>query len=179
MEENKIQYTKSEDIGTILYIAINNEYKGLIIISDEIKEDSKGLVKNLKNLGVKKTVMLTGDKKTVGEDVGEKLRLDEVYTELLPDGKVKKVEKLMQEKTEKGKQNTDPPHAEGFYIKSVLCFSKPIKDSFGDNHQSIKWLGERDNTQHAGTNLNHTAALGKKSHQGSCHKKQDNTTNTH
>ena len=103
MEENKIQYTKSEDIGTILYIAINNEYKGLIIISDEIKEDSKGLVKNLKNLGVKKTVMLTGDKKTVGEDVGEKLRLDEVYTELLPDGKVEKVEKLMQEKTEKGK----------------------------------------------------------------------------
>lgn len=103
MEENKIQYTKSEDIGTILYIAINNEYKGLIIISDEIKEDSKGLVKNLKNLGVRKTVMLTGDKKTVGEDVGEKLRLDEVYTELLPDGKVEKVEKLMQEKTEKGK----------------------------------------------------------------------------
>lgn len=103
MEENKVQYTKSEDIGTILYIAINNEYKGLIIISDEIKADSKGLVKNLKNLGVKKTVMLTGDKKTVGEDVGEKLRLDEVYTELLPDGKVEKVEKLMQEKTEKGK----------------------------------------------------------------------------
>lgn len=103
MEENKIQYTKSEDIGTILYIAINNEYKGLIIISDEIKEDSKGLAKNLKNLGVKKTVMLTGDKKTVGEDVGEKLGLDEVYTELLPDGKVEKVEKLMQEKTEKGK----------------------------------------------------------------------------
>ena len=103
MEENKIQYTKSEDVGTILYIAINNEYKGLIIISDEIKEDSKGLVKNLKNLGVKKTVMLTGDKKTVGEDVGEKLKLDEVYTELLPDGKVEKVEKLMQEKTEKGK----------------------------------------------------------------------------
>ena len=103
MEENKIQYTKSEDVGTILYIAINNEYKGLIIISDEIKEDSKGLAKNLKNLGVRKTVMLTGDKKTVGEDVGEKLGLDEVYTELLPDGKVEKVEKLMQEKTEKGK----------------------------------------------------------------------------
>ena len=103
MEENKIKYTKSEDVGTILYIAINNEYKGLIIISDEIKEDSLGLVKNLKNLGVKKTVMLTGDKKTVGEDVGEKLGLDEVYTELLPDGKVEKVEKLMQEKTENGK----------------------------------------------------------------------------
>ena len=103
MEENKIKYTKSEDVGTILYVAINNEYKGLIIISDEIKEDSKELVKNLKNLGVKKNVMLTGDQKTVGEDVGEKLGLDEVYTELLPDGKVEKVEKLMREKTEKGK----------------------------------------------------------------------------
>ena len=103
MEENKIKYTKSEDIGTILYVAINNEYKGLIIISDEVKEDSLGLMKDLKNLGVKKTVMLTGDKKTVGEDVGERLGLDEVYTELLPDGKVEKVEKLMQEKTEKGK----------------------------------------------------------------------------
>ena len=103
MEENKIQYTKSEDVGTILYIAINNKYKGLIIISDEIKEDALGLMKNLRNLGVKKTVMLTGDKKTVGEDVGEKLGLDEVYTELLPDGKVEKVESLMREKTEKGK----------------------------------------------------------------------------
>lgn len=103
MEENKIKYTKSEDIGTILYIAINNEYKGLIIISDEIKEDSYKLVKTLKSLGVKKTIMLTGDKKTVGEDVGRKISLDEVYTELLPDGKVEKVEKLMREKTEKGK----------------------------------------------------------------------------
>ena len=103
MEENKIEYTKSEDIGTILYVAINNEYKGLIIISDEIKEDSLGLIKKLKDLGVKKTVMLTGDKKTVGEAVGEKIGLDEVYTELLPDGKVEKVENLMREKTEKGK----------------------------------------------------------------------------
>ena len=99
MEENKIEYTKSEDIGTILYVAINNKYKGLIIISDEIKEDSLGLIKNLKDLGVKKTVMLTGDKKTVGEAVGEKIGLDEVYTELLPDGKVEKVESLMREKT--------------------------------------------------------------------------------
>lgn len=103
MEENKIQYTKCEDIGTILYIAINNKYAGLIIISDEIKEDSYKLVKSLKNLGVKKTVMLTGDKKTVGNYVGEKLKIDEVYAELLPDGKVKKVESLMREKSKEGK----------------------------------------------------------------------------
>ena len=103
MEENKIQYTKSEDVGTILYVAVDNKYVGLIIISDEIKEDSKNLVKKLKELGVKKTVMLTGDKKQVGENVAEKLGIDEVYTELLPDGKVEKVEELMKEKTEKGK----------------------------------------------------------------------------
>lgn len=90
MEENKIQYTKSEDIGTILYIAINNEYKGLIIISDEIKEDSKGLVKNLKNLGVKKTVMLTGDKKTVGEDVEKSLVLTKSIQNCYQTGKLRR-----------------------------------------------------------------------------------------
>ena len=103
MQENKVQYTKSEDIGTVLYIAINNNYVGLIIISDEIKEDSLKTVKKLKQLGVEKTVMLTGDKKTVGEDVAKKIELDEVYTELLPDEKVEEIEKLMQEKTERGK----------------------------------------------------------------------------
>lgn len=80
---------------------------------------------------------------------------------------------------EKGKQNTDSPHAEGFYIKSVLCFPKPIKDSLRDNHQSIKWLGERDNTQHASTNLNHTAALGKKSHKGLATKNKITPLTTH
>ena len=103
MQENKVKYTKSEDIGTVLYIAINNNYVGLIIISDEIKEDSLKMVRKLKQLGVEKTVMLTGDKKTVGEDVAKKIELDEVYTELLPDGKVEEIEKLMQEKTERGK----------------------------------------------------------------------------
>lgn len=103
MQENKVKYTKSEDIGTVLYIAINNNYVGLIIISDEIKEDSLKMVRKLKQLGIKKTVMLTGDKKTVGEDVAKKIELDEVYTELLPDGKVEEIEKLMQEKTERGK----------------------------------------------------------------------------
>ena len=103
MDENNINYVKSQEIGTIMYIAINNEYKGLIIISDEIKEDSLEMVQKLKKLGVRKTVMLTGDKKTVGESVAKKLGIDEVYTELLPDGKVKEVENLMKEKSEKGK----------------------------------------------------------------------------
>lgn len=103
MDENNINYVKSQEVGTVMYIAVNNEFKGLIIISDEIKEDSLKLVQKLKKLGVRKTVMLTGDKKSVGESVAKKLGIDEVYTELLPDGKVKKVENLMKEKSEKGK----------------------------------------------------------------------------
>ena len=103
MDENNINYVKSKEVGTVMYIAVNNEFKGLIIISDEIKEDSLKLVQKLKKLGVRKTVMLTGDKKSVGESVAKKLGIDEVYTELLPDGKVKKVENLMKEKSEKGK----------------------------------------------------------------------------
>ena len=103
MDENNINYLKSQEVGNVMYIAINNEFKGLIIISDEIKEDSLKLVQKLKKLGVRKTVMLTGDKKSVGESVAKKLGIDEVYTELLPDGKVKKVENLMKEKSEKGK----------------------------------------------------------------------------
>ena len=103
MDKNNINYVKSQEVGTIMYIAVNNEYKGLITISDEIKEDSLKLVQKLKKLGVRKTVMLTGDKKSVGESVAKKLGIDEVYTELLPDGKVKKVENLMKEKSEKGK----------------------------------------------------------------------------
>ena len=103
MDENNINYAKSQEVGTVMYIAVNNEYKGLITISDEIKEDSLKLVQKLKKLGVRKTVMLTGDKKSVGENVAKKLGIDEVYTELLPDGKVKKVENLMKEKSEKGK----------------------------------------------------------------------------
>ena len=103
MDENNINYVKSKEVGTVMYIAVNNEFKGLIIISDEIKEDSLKLVQKLKKIGVRKTVMLTGDKKSVGESVAKKLGIDEVYTELMPDGKVKEVENLMKEKSEKGK----------------------------------------------------------------------------
>ena len=103
MKQNNIEYKKCEDIGTILYIAINNKYVGFILISDEIKEDSFKMIEELNKIGVKKTVMLTGDKKNVGEDVAKKLGINEVFTELLPDGKVQKVEELLKEKSENGK----------------------------------------------------------------------------
>ena len=103
MEQAKINYEKLTDIGTILYVAIDNKFAGYIVIADKIKDDSKKTIEILKENGIKKTVMLTGDKKQVGENVADILGLDEVYTELLPDGKVKKVEELLKQKSEKGK----------------------------------------------------------------------------
>ena len=94
MQDNGITFEKSEDIGTILYMAVDNVYVGFILISDKIKEDSKKAIRDLKSSN-KKVVMLTGDKKEVGDDVGKKLELDKVYSELLPDGKVKIVEELI------------------------------------------------------------------------------------
>ena len=103
MKEKNIQYTKCNEIGTILYVAIENEFAGYIVIADKVKKDSAKAISNLKNMNIKKTVMLTGDKKEVGENIAERLRIDEVYTELLPDGKVKKVEELLKEKDAKAK----------------------------------------------------------------------------
>ena len=103
MIESRIEYNKSTEIGTILYVAIDNKFAGYIVIADKIKDDSKKTIEILKENNIKKTVMLTGDKKQVGEHVADILGLDEVYTELLPDGKVKKVEELLKQKNEKGK----------------------------------------------------------------------------
>ena len=103
MNEKQINFTKYDGIGTILYIAIDGKYAGYIVIADKIKEDSKRAIKNLKKNNIKQTVMLTGDRKDVGENVAKELELDKVYTELLPDGKVQKVEDLLKEKSEKGK----------------------------------------------------------------------------
>ena len=103
MNEHQIIFSKCNDIGTILHVAIEREYVGYIVIADTIKEDSIVAIKELKKNNVKKTVMLTGDKKEVGESVSKELGIDEVYTELLPDGKVEKVEELLKKKSEKGK----------------------------------------------------------------------------
>ena len=103
MKEKNISYIHCNEIGTILYVAIDNKYAGYILIADKIKEDSFKAIKTLKQNNIKETVMLTGDKKEVGEKVASELKLDKVYTELLPDGKVQKVEELMKEKSEKGK----------------------------------------------------------------------------
>ena len=103
MQEKGIEYKECNDIGTILYVAVNNKFEGSIVIADKIKEDAKQTIQGLKRNNVSKTVMLTGDKKEIAEKVAKQIEIGEVYTDLLPDQKVEKVEELMKQKTEKGK----------------------------------------------------------------------------
>ncbi|MDD2260179.1 MAG: heavy metal translocating P-type ATPase [Patescibacteria group bacterium] len=103
MVSENIKYQEIETIGTVVHIAINKKYAGNIVISDEVKEDSAEAIKGLKALGIKKTVMLTGDMKAVGKKIGNQLGLDEVYSELLPADKVEKIEFLDANKSKKGK----------------------------------------------------------------------------
>ena len=103
MNEKQIKFDKCKDIGTVLYIAINGKFAGYIVISDKIKKDSKEAIEDLKKNNVKETIMLTGDRKAVGESVAKELGIDKVYTELLPNDKVKKVENILKETSENGK----------------------------------------------------------------------------
>lgn len=103
MREYNIKFTKSEKVGTIIYVAIDNKFSGTILISDKIKEDAYKTVKLLKDNNVKKIIMLTGDRKNISEDVAKELNLDECYSELLPTDKVTLTEKLMTQKSTKGK----------------------------------------------------------------------------
>ena len=91
-----------DDIGTILYVEIDNKFTGYIVISDEIKKDASKAIKGLKDVGVKKSIMLTGDIEKVGKKVGEELGLDEIYTNLLPQDKVSKFEEIIGNKKSKG-----------------------------------------------------------------------------
>ena len=103
MQEKQINFEKCNEIGTIIYVAIDKKYVGYILISDKIKEDAKLTIESLKKNNIKQTVMLTGDKKEVGESVAKELGIDKVYTELLPTDKVQKVEELLKTKSQKGK----------------------------------------------------------------------------
>ena len=103
MKEKKINFEKNNLVGTVLYVAIEEKYVGYIQIADRTKSDAIDTIKNLKKNNIKQVVMLTGDKKDVGESVAKELNLDKVYTELLPDGKVEKVESLLKEKSQEGK----------------------------------------------------------------------------
>ena len=103
MVKESIAYDDARKLGTIVYISINGKYAGHLVISDEVKEDSLSAIQELKALGIKNTVMLTGDSKAVGRKIGDILGLDEVYSELLPGDKVGRLEYFDERKSTNGK----------------------------------------------------------------------------
>ncbi len=103
MEHLGIEYIPCHSVGTIIHMAVNGTYAGHLVISDVVKPHAREAVHALKAAGVEKTVMLTGDRRKVAEKVAADLGMDEVYSELLPAGKVEKVEELIQKKAEKEK----------------------------------------------------------------------------
>lgn len=98
MEGNGIEYTTLQKCGTVVYVAVDGVYAGGIIISDEIKEDSASAISELKKNGVRKTIMLTGDRETTAKSVAENIGIDEFRSDLLPADKVSEVEKLLDKK---------------------------------------------------------------------------------
>ncbi len=103
MDRLGIPYINCHSVGTIIHMAIDGQYAGHIVISDIVKPHAKEAIAALKKAGIHKTVMLTGDTKAVADKVASELGIDEVYSELLPAGKVEKVEELLQAKPEKAK----------------------------------------------------------------------------
>ena len=103
MNEYKITFTKNQGIGTIIYIAIDNKFAGTITIADEIKKDAYKAINLFKENGIKKIVMLTGDKENISKEVADKLGIDEYHAELLPQDKVTETEKLMRKKAPNSK----------------------------------------------------------------------------
>ena len=103
MNLGNITFDKKENLGTAIYLAADGKYIGNILISDEVKEDSARAIKGMKENGVKEIVMLTGDNEAIGKNIAEKLGIDKVFTELLPNEKVEKLEEIYKTKSEKGK----------------------------------------------------------------------------
>ena len=103
MNLENIAFDKKENLGTAIYLAADGKYIGNILISDEVKEDSARAIKGMKENGVKEIVMLTGDNEAIGKNIAEKLGIDKVFTELLPNEKVEKLEEIYKTKSEKGK----------------------------------------------------------------------------
>ena len=103
MNSENIFYLPTQDVGTVVYIAVDGVYRGYIVISDEIKEDSKEAIKKLKLSGIKEVVMLTGDNEKIANKIAKELGIDKVYSNLLPNEKVDKLEEIFKEKLPKEK----------------------------------------------------------------------------
>ena len=103
MKSKNIPYQECDGIGTVIYLAKDGKFAGSILIADTIKPETEDAIRGLKAAGIRRTVMLTGDRKAVGEAVAAKVGIDQAYTELLPADKVQKVEEMLAEMTGKRK----------------------------------------------------------------------------
>lgn len=101
MDSVGVQWHDCHTVGTIVHVAVDSVYMGHLVIADEIKQDARATIAELKSIGVHKTVMLTGDMEQVGRAVGESLGIDEIHTQMMPNDKVTVVERLLQEKAGK------------------------------------------------------------------------------
>lgn len=123
METLGIKWKDCHKVGTIVHVAINNEYAGHIVISDKIKSDSKTAMQQLKDLGIKKLIMLTGDKKEVAQSVSEELNLNEFHYGLLPQDKVAKVKEIVSENRKLTDNNKVAFVGDGINDAPVLALS--------------------------------------------------------
>lgn len=98
VKDENIKYVKSEEVGTIIYIAIDKKFAGTIVISDKIKKDAKKAIRLFRKNNVKKIVMLTGDKENISKEVFDELKLDDYKAELLPQDKVEICEQIIKRK---------------------------------------------------------------------------------
>ncbi|HWQ79193.1 MAG TPA: heavy metal translocating P-type ATPase, partial [Anaerovoracaceae bacterium] len=96
MEEEQIKVVPEDAVGTVVYIAVGGSYAGAVVIADEAKADSKKTIEGLHQVGVKKVAMLTGDSRKIGEEIGRELKIDDVYSELLPHKKVEVLESIFE-----------------------------------------------------------------------------------
>jgi Zn2+/Cd2+-exporting ATPase len=103
LDENEIFYLKPSESGTIIHVVVNQKHAGYLVIADEIKEDSKTAILGLKKLGIKKTVMLTGDQKEIANSVGKELEIEQIESQLLPQDKLSHLEMLMEQLDKKEK----------------------------------------------------------------------------
>ncbi|HFD1700405.1 TPA: heavy metal translocating P-type ATPase, partial [Enterococcus faecium] len=101
MERFEISFPSSQEIGTLLYLAIDRSYSGYLVIADTLKEDAVDALVQLKQAGVKNTVMLTGDSKKIADHIGKQVGVDKIYSELLPEDKVQRLEEILQRNNKK------------------------------------------------------------------------------
>ena len=132
MDSVGAQWRDCTHVGTIIHVAVDGTYAGHIVINDKVKDDSAEAIAQLKELGINRTVMLTGDRKEVGEDVAKRLQLNEYHAELLPADKVKFIENLQEELSHRKSVNSKSVNCKSVNSKSNKSFLAFVGDGIND-----------------------------------------------